>query len=77
MARTTVLLLGVAAGAAISLVIKKAKPLHAFAVAGGMLAYEAACDATEDTREAISESARKIRAAMKKRSGSEAAKDDI
>jgi hypothetical protein len=70
MTRTTVFLLGVAAGAAIPLILRAAKPLHAYAVAGGMLAYEAACDATEDSREALSASAKKIRAAMKNKSDS-------
>jgi hypothetical protein len=70
MSKSTLFLLGVVAGAAIPLILKAAKPLHAYAVAGGLLAYEAACDATEDAREAISASAKKIRAAMKSTSDS-------
>ena len=70
MTKTTVFLLGICAGAAIPLILKAAKPLHAYAVAGGMLAYEAACDATEDSREALSASAKRIRAAVKSKPNS-------
>ena len=48
--RTTVLVLGACAGAAL-LIAKAARPLAAYAVAGGMLAYETACDAIEESRE--------------------------
>lgn len=65
MTKTTVFLLGVCAGAAIPLIARAARPLGAYAIAGGMIAYEAACDATENSREALSVSAKKIRAAMK------------
>ena len=65
MTKTAAFLLGVCAGAAISLIVKAARPLGNYAIAGGMIAYEAACDATESPREAISASAERIRAAMK------------
>jgi uncharacterized membrane protein len=70
MTKTTMFLLGACAGAAIPLVLKAAKPLYAYAVAGGMIAYEAACDATEDSREALSASAKKVRKTIRNKSDS-------
>lgn len=70
MTKTTVFLLGVCAGAAIPLIAKAARPLGTYAIAGGMIAYEAACDATEDSREALSASAKKIRATVRKKPSS-------
>jgi hypothetical protein len=50
--KTTFLLLGVCIGAAAPLIAKAARPLAAYALAGGMLAYETACDAIESSKEA-------------------------
>jgi hypothetical protein len=49
--RTTIILLGVCVGAAAPIIIKAARPLAAYAIAGGMLAYEVACDAIETSRD--------------------------
>ena len=48
--KTTLLVLGACAGAAI-VIAKAARPLAAYALAGGMLAYETACDAVEGSRD--------------------------
>ncbi|GAB4330781.1 MAG: hypothetical protein Kow0099_01570 [Candidatus Abyssubacteria bacterium] len=61
MSTKTVFLLGVCVGAAI-LIVKAVKPLGAYALAGGMVAYEAACDAVEASREALEDSVRRVRA---------------
>ena len=66
MKKSTVFLLGACAGAAIPLIAKASRPLGAYAIAGGMIAFEAACDAAESSREALSASARKIRHALRK-----------
>jgi hypothetical protein len=50
--RTTFFLLGVVAGATAPVIVKAARPLAAYALAGGMLAYEVACDALESSRDA-------------------------
>lgn len=61
MSKTTLFLLGVCVGAAVPLIMKAMRPLYAYAVAGGMIAYEAACDAAEGARDTLSASARKTR----------------
>jgi hypothetical protein len=66
MKKSTVFLLGAGAGAAISLIARASRPLWAYAIGGGMIAFEAACDAAENSREALSESARKIRHTLRK-----------
>jgi hypothetical protein len=66
MNRTTVFLLGVCAGVAAPLIAKVVRPLSVYAVGGGMIAYEAACDAAEASRDTISASAKKIRRRLKK-----------
>jgi uncharacterized membrane protein YebE (DUF533 family) len=61
MTKSALFLLGIGAGAAVVLIAKAARPLGAYAIAGGMLAYEAACSATEGPLDAIASSSEKIR----------------
>lgn len=49
--KTTMFLLGVCVGAAAPVMVKAARPLAAYALVGGMLIYESACDAIESSRE--------------------------
>jgi hypothetical protein len=56
--RTTIFVLGACAGAAL-LIAKAARPLAAYALAGGVLAYETACDAVEASREFYRSSVKK------------------
>lgn len=70
MTKFTLFALGVFAGAAVVVLSKAARPLGAYAFAGGMIAFEAACDAAESSRDALSASTRKIRRALKKESKS-------
>lgn len=65
MTKTTFFLLGICAGAAVPLIARAAKPLGAYAIAGGMIAYEAACDAGENSRDFLSASTKRIRRALK------------
>lgn len=65
MKKSTLFMLGLSAGAATVLVVKAARPLGAHAIAGGMIAFETACDAAEGSRDALSASARKIQARVK------------
>ncbi len=65
MPKTTLFLLGVCVGATAAIIAKAARPLSAYALAGGMIAYEAACDATESSRDALSASAEKVRRSLK------------
>lgn len=58
-ARTTFFLLGVCVGAAVPLIIKVVRPFGAYALAGGIIAYEAVCEAVESSGEALSASIRK------------------
>ncbi len=67
MKKPTFFLLGVFAGAAIPLIAKASRPLGTYAIAGGMIAFEAACDAAESSRDALSASARKIKRALLKK----------
>jgi len=57
--RNALLLFGIGAGVAVPLIVKAARPLAAYAVAGGMIAYEAICDAMESSQEALSASIKK------------------
>lgn len=59
--KTTLFLLGVCVGAAAPLMAKALKPLGVYAFAGGMIAYEVACDVIEDSKEALRESFENIR----------------
>jgi hypothetical protein len=68
MSTKTVFLLGVCVGAAI-LIVKAVKPLGAYALARGIVAYEAACDAAETSRDAIEDSLRRVKARRKRRAG--------
>ncbi len=60
-AKTTFFLLGVFVGAAVPLIVKAVRPLGAYALAGGMIAYEAVCEAVESSGEALSASIRRAR----------------
>jgi len=66
MTKTTVFLLGVCASLTAAIVIKAARPLGAYALAGGIIAYETACDVAESSRESLSASAEKVRHGLKK-----------
>lgn len=64
--RTTFLLLGIGVGAVVLLIRKAAGPLGAYAIAGGMIAYETACDAIEYSGETLSASTGKIRRRLRR-----------
>ena len=66
MTKTTLFLFGICAGAAVVLIARAARPLGAYALAGGMIAYEAACDAAEGSRDAFSTSSEIIRGKLKR-----------
>lgn len=59
--KTTFFLLGVCLGAAAPVLARAARPLAAYALVGGMLAYEAACDAIESSRERYRSSLKRAR----------------
>jgi hypothetical protein len=52
-ARNAALLVGAGTVVAAPLIAKAARPLVAYAIAGGMIAYEAACDAMEHSGEVL------------------------
>ena len=54
--RKVLLLLGIGVGVSAPIIAKAARPLAAYAVAGGMIAYEAICDAMESSKEVLSAS---------------------
>ena len=62
--RATFFLLGVCVGAALPVIIRAARPVGAYALAGGMIAYEAACDALEASEDVLRASAGKVRHGM-------------
>jgi len=59
--RTTFFLAGVCIGAALPLIVKAVKPLGAYALAGGMIAYEAACELIEASEDVMRVSIDKAR----------------
>jgi hypothetical protein len=67
--RTTFFLAGVCIGATLPLIVKAVKPLGVYALAGGLIAYEAACElieASEDVmRVSIDKARQTIRGAEK------------
>ncbi len=60
MTKSTLFLVGVCVGAAAALVTKAMRPAWAYALAGGMIAYETACDAAESSMDKLSDSAEKL-----------------
>ena len=64
--KSMLFLLGIGTGAAAVLTAKASRPLGAYAVAGGMLAYEAACNAAEGSRDTLSASSERIRDKLKR-----------
>ncbi len=61
MTRTTLFLVGVCVGAAVPVILKAVRPYGAYALAGGLLAYESLCDAAESAGEAVSVTVRNAR----------------
>ena len=59
--KTTLFLLGVCVGVALPLLARAVRPLGVYALAGGMIAFEAVCDMFENTADAMSASMRKAR----------------
>ena len=66
--KATLFLIGACIGAATPLIIRAARPLAAYALAGGMLAYEVACDAIEHSQETYKKAAKRMRENSKKQS---------
>lgn len=60
-AKSMFFLLGACVGAAAALSAKAIRPLGAYAIAGAMIAYEAACEAAENSIDALSSSRKKRR----------------
>jgi len=65
--KTTLFLAGVCVGAALPVIVKAVKPLGAYALAGGMLAYENACDAIEASGDFLRDSVDEARQNRKAR----------
>lgn len=64
--RTTFFLAGVCIGAALPLIAKAARPLGAYALAGGMIAYEVACELIEASEDIIWKSLDKARQTIRR-----------
>ena len=60
-AKSIFFMLGACVGAAAVLSAKAIRPLGAYAIAGAMIAYEAACEAAENSKDARSSSRKKRR----------------
>ena len=65
--KTALFLAGVCVGAALAAIAKAARPLGAYALSGGMLAYESACDAIEASEDFLRASVEEARKTMKAR----------
>jgi hypothetical protein len=64
--KTTAVIIGVGLGLAVPLVRKAARPLGFYALAGGMIAYEAACEAIENSGFKISRSFKNVTAKLRR-----------
>ena len=60
-AKSMFFMLGACVGVAAVLSAKAVRPLGAYAIAGAMIAYEAACEAAENSKDALSSSRKKRR----------------
>jgi hypothetical protein len=69
--KTKVLLLGMGVGAAVILIRKAARPIGAYALTRGIIAYETACEVIENSGEAVKTSIRKMKGAFKRHAESE------
>ncbi len=63
--KRTVVLVGVGAVVAIHLLKKAAKPVGAYLLGRGIIAYETACEALESSGDAIRNSIEKVRRSFK------------